>query len=180
MFYVDNIYIKPVEIEDLQFLLELRSDPDTWKNLGNISMPTVSNQLTWFNNLDGKSKQYFVVHRFDNSDGINERVGLIRCDEIDFINRTIRIGADVHKNFRQQGIGTKIYILLLKYCFDYLNMNRVWLLVIDDNYKAIKLYTKSGFSIDGKYRQAIYRDGKYKDYIIMSILKDEYRSLTTK
>ncbi|HHQ0225408.1 TPA: GNAT family N-acetyltransferase, partial [Listeria innocua] len=54
------------------------------------------------------------------------------------------------------------------------NLHRVYLQVFSFNERAIKLYEKMGFTHDGKFREAIYRDGRWHDTVIMSILKKEY------
>jgi len=43
--------------------------------------------------------------------------------------------------------------------------------------KAYDLYEKHGFKVEGRYREAIFRDGCYHDYIIMSFLEEEYRNV---
>jgi len=102
-------------------------------------------------------------------------VGLVRMDEMDKMNASIRVGADVAVKLRGLGYGKKIYEAIKRYCFDYLNVHRVWLLVLETNEVALKLYRKQGFKVEGKQRQAIFRDGKYLDYLMMSILEEEYR-----
>jgi RimJ/RimL family protein N-acetyltransferase len=47
---------------------------------------------------------------------------------------------------------------------------------MENNTIAINLYTKMGFCLEGTQRQAIFRDGKYVNYLMMSILKEEYNS----
>jgi len=88
----------------------------------------------------------------------------------------MRVGADVVPHLRAQGYGSKVYTLLKKYCFEYLNMHRIWLAVLDSNEIALKLYEKQGFKVEGRYREALFREGYYHDYIIMGILEQEYRA----
>ena len=166
MFIDQGLRIAALEESDLEFCKELRNDPDTWRYLTDISFLTSSGQRSWYQGLQGdKSRKYFIVWEQE------ERVGLLRCDEIDHLNRSIRIGADVVKEHRGKGIGTRIYKLFLGYCFNYLNMHRVWLEVLSTNEIAIKLYKNVGFELEGIKRDAIFRDGKYIDYIIMSKLE---------
>jgi len=171
MFKHDDIHIRLVEEMDAPFLKDLRGDPEVWKNLGNVKMVTEESQRLWIASLQNSSKAYYIICLEDDTP-----VGLVRCDEIDSLNRSIRIGADIHKSFRGKGYGTKVYELLLKYTFDYLNMNRVWLCVAEFNNKARKLYDKFNFVEEGRYREFLYREGKYHDYIILSILRKEYVS----
>ena len=117
-------------------------------------------------------RRYYVV-----CDDGHDFIGIVRNshDEIDKANRSIRVGADIVRELRGQGYGRKVYRLLKKYCFDYLNMHRVWLAVLDTNEAGRRLYESEGFEVEGRYREAIFRDGKYHDYILMSILEQQYR-----
>lgn len=171
MFSFNGLSIRPIREGDKDFLLLLRSDPDVWKNLGDINMLTEEKQLQWIKkiNLESGSKYFIIL------DG-EASIGLIRADQIDYVNNSVRVGLDIERLHRGKGFGERSFGLLLKYCFDFLNMNRVWLCVIDFNERARKLYTKLSFKEEGKYRQAIFRDGEYHDYIIMSILREEYRA----
>jgi RimJ/RimL family protein N-acetyltransferase len=102
------------------------------------------------------------------------RVGLVRTSNYDNQNRSIMVGADIAPQFRRQGYGTKLYTLLLDYYFNHLNMHRLWLAVLEFNVSAIGLYRKVGFQFEGRWREAVFRNGKYNDYILMSILRHEY------
>lgn len=171
MFEYNDIRIRPVEESDLPNMVNLRADPSIWTNLGSIHMINLYEQKKWFERVSSDLKvRYYILCSKD----INF-IGIVRTDEIDSINRSIRIGGDILPRYHGKGYGTKMYKLLLKYCFDFLNMNRVWLLVLETNEMAIKLYQKAGFTIEGAQRQAIYRYGEYTNYIMMSILKSEYR-----
>jgi len=173
MFIYDNIYIHPVEEKDLSFIKNLRNDPSTWVNLTSVEMLTDQNQIKWFDSLQSSNKKYFIVCRsLDHTS-----VGMIRTDFIDYINRNIQIGVDIDPKFRGQGYGDKAYKLFLQYCFDYLNMHRVWLLVLDYNKIGLHVYLKNGFKEEGRQREAILREGKYHDYVMMSILENEYRAI---
>lgn len=171
MFSHGALSIRAIEESDLEFLKNQRNDPETWRYLSDISMLTSHGQREWLARTEkDPSKKYFILE--------NERghsVGFVRCDEIDQLNQSIRVGADIHPDFRGIGLGTVTYELLLQYCFNYLNMNRVWLLVLASNERAHHLYTKVGFKEEGRMRQAIYRDGAFDDHIMMSILREEWR-----
>jgi RimJ/RimL family protein N-acetyltransferase len=53
-------------------------------------------------------------------------------------------------------------------------MNRLYLLVLESNTIARALYDKVGLKTEGIQRKAVYKNGKYEDYIMMSILQEEY------
>ena len=166
-----GVSFKVVEEKDLAEIAALRNDYTTWSFLTDPLPVYMGAQKDWLAGLSSaKGKMYFTVF-----DSINPFVGLVRMDEMDKMNASIRVGADVATKLRGLGHGWKIYEAIKKYCFDYLNVHRVWLLVLETNKRAIKLYKKQGFRLEGKQRQAIFRDGKYLDYLMMSILEEEYR-----
>jgi len=186
MFWHSGIGFRPVEYKDLDSLRAVRNDMSTWMNLTDIKHVTQDKQMSWYWAIkDREDKQYHTVFKeeVDVEHPIlyeGEFLGIIRMDEIDKDNRSIRVGCDIVPDKRGQGWGTKVYQAILKYCFDYLNCHRVWLACLDFNHAGLHLYQKVGFKIEGKYREAIFRDGQYRDYIIMSILENEYRGVEKK
>lgn len=74
------------------------------------------------------------------------------------------------------GYGRRCLKLVKRYCFETLVRHRLWLDVFENNQRAIQLYQSEGFRHEGKLRDAIRTDAGYKDLIIMSMLKSEYRS----
>ena len=71
------------------------------------------------------------------------------------------------------GVGTEAGNRVLKYGFDDLELNRIWLTVSSLNAGAIKSYLKLGFSEEGVMREASYRDGIFHDKVVMSVLRCE-------
>ncbi len=171
MFKYKNLYFRPVEEKDLELILKLRNDPTTWRNLTDIDLIDAESQKSWLKMLSKqkKSKRYFTVYNLK-----NRFVGLIRMDEFDWANRSVRVGCDVAKELRGKGLGTQIMEMVVQYCFQYLNMHRLWLLVLEFNGAARTVYKKAGFKEEGCYRKAIFREGKYHDYILMSLLREEW------
>ena len=76
-----------------------------------------------------------------------------------------------------EGIWKRSDLSYLKICFYELNLHRVGLDVISYNKAAIELYKKMGFRMEGCMREAVQRDGKCFDRIIMGILRDEWIEL---
>lgn len=171
MFWYNKVGIRPVEYEDLEFLIELRSYPEVWMNLGKIEMLTRYKQDKWYKSLYDKgdgTKKYYVLMKED-----KDPIGMVRTDEIDYINSNMRVGGDILPNYHDNGYGADMMDLIIHYGFDYMNMHRLWLMVLENNDRALHLYKKHGFIEEGVQRKAIYRNGEYLDYIMMSILKED-------
>jgi RimJ/RimL family protein N-acetyltransferase len=76
--------------------------------------------------------------------------------------------------YRGKGYGTDAIRLILSYAFCELNLHRVGLGVFSYNTRAIRAYEKVGFVREGALRQAIHRDGRRYDMILMGILRPEW------
>ena len=77
------------------------------------------------------------------------------------------------KSYWGRGIGRKVTTFCVKHGFSTLNLNRIQLTVLADNRRAIELYRSVGFVDEGVMRQAQYKDGVYKDVMLMSILQQD-------
>ena len=178
MFIHGDVAFRPVERQDLEILRRLRNEASTFLQLTDVRMVTPAMQESWFERISAATgKAYFSVFKVDREFPvmvIDKLVGVIRFDEIDHANRSVRVGCDILPSERGKGLGTAAFNALMKYCFDHWNMNRLWLCVLDNNAVAKKVYKNAGFKDEGRMRKAIWRDGMYRDYIVMSILKDEY------
>jgi len=86
----------------------------------------------------------------------------------------IFIGED---KYHGAGRGTEATELILAYAFDHLNLETVYLGVNKENKQAIRSYEKAGFVSEGIRRQLVYRNGRYYDVLMMSILRKEYSTL---
>ena len=72
------------------------------------------------------------------------------------------LGITVHDDYQNMGIGTA----LLNHLIDIARMKKlckVWLLVSTDNNRAICIYKKAGFTIEGKLCKESCINGKYRD-----------------
>ena len=167
-----DTYIRTIEESHLELLRHHRNDYSTWVNLSDVRSIHQEQQLAWYKKVVFDStKKYFVLWTTTNFD--EQPIGLIRIDEIDYINHSARVGCDIFSGFRNKGFGTTAMQLAVNYCFDVLNMHRLYLSVAAYNDAAKKVYIKTGFTEEGVQKDALYRFGKYNDYIMMSLIKGE-------
>lgn len=165
------ITILPLEKRHLESLRRLRNNPQIWRCLTSVLPIDPKSQIDWFEQLcSDKSRRYFAIEKN------GEFVGMVRTKEWDQINQSVIVGIDILPNHQRQGIATRAYNLFLDYLFNHANINRVWLLVAEFNKPALNLYRKLGFKKEGVQRQALFRDGKRHDYIMMSLLRKERRN----
>lgn len=176
----NGYYLRVINETDLEKIRQHRNEFDTWKNLTDGSLISKEQQEAWFKKLSHDlSRDYFIAGHdvIDPNFPVtySEDVGLVRVQDIERTNKSCAVGIDVFKEHRRKGHGLKIMELICEYEFSFMNMNRLWLLVADYNEYARKIYEQVGFKQEGVQRQAIYRFGKYNDYVMMSLLKNEWK-----
>lgn len=76
------------------------------------------------------------------------------------------------------GYGTEATRLMLDHAFGTLGLHRIALSVFEFNERAIRSYASCGFVTEGRARQAVWRDGRWWDELLMSILESEWRERT--
>jgi len=75
----------------------------------------------------------------------------------------------VLQGFASQGIGTRLFTQTEKWARDH-TMHRLELTVMAHNERAVRLYQKMGFDIEGQKKQNLLVDGKYVDEYEMAKL----------
>lgn len=104
----------------------------------------------------------------------NLHIGNVYLTDINYINRTaeshIMIG---NQAYWGQGLGREALLQILHYGFEERGLNRVYAHINADNTASLRLHEKCGYKKEGVLRQAIFKNGQFKDVVVMSILKEE-------
>ncbi len=74
------------------------------------------------------------------------------------------------------GYGTEATELMLWLAFERIGLHRVGLSVFEFNVRAVRSYEKAGFTIEGRHREAIIRDGRRWDELTMGIIATEWQA----
>ena len=109
--------------------------------------------------------------------GSNRLIGTCALSQLDHENGSalyhITIG---EKDAWGQGYGTEATRLMLDHAFGTLGLHRIGLSVFSFNERAIRSYKSCGFVMEGRAREAIWRDGRWWDELAMSVLSQEWRA----
>lgn len=175
----DQIRFRAIEKDDLPNFVKWLNDPEVKQGLSMIMPLSLAEEEKWFEELLKKSLyEKPLAIEIQPDPQVDEWIFVGNCGlfGIDWQNQFAEIGIHIgEKGYWNQGFGTKAIRLILKHGFDNLNLHRLWLRVFENNPRAIRSYEKAGFTLEGKFRQAQYLDGKYVDVIIMSMLKSEWQ-----
>jgi RimJ/RimL family protein N-acetyltransferase len=70
-----------------------------------------------------------------------------------------------------KGITTMALIAFTKYAFEQFELQRLFAGVFDGNTPSVKVLENAGYKLEGRYKEAVFKDGKFKDQLMYAILK---------
>jgi RimJ/RimL family protein N-acetyltransferase len=112
----------------------------------------------------------------DTKDGVH--IGNIGLHRISAEDRHADLGIMIgDKSYWSNGYGTDAMLTLLRFAFHEINLHRVGLGVFEFNDRAMACYRKCGFVEEGRFREQVFKDGRYRDVVRMSILRREFEAL---
>jgi diamine N-acetyltransferase len=175
----EGIRFRGIEKEDLPSFVKWLNDPEVRRGLSLIMPISLAEEEQWFTDQLKRSpfeRPMAIEIQPDPKKDVWVFIGNCGLIDIDWQNRKAELGIHIgEKDFWDKGYGTKAMLLLLKHGFENLNLHRLWLRVFETNQRAIHAYEKAGFTMEGKFREAQYLEGKYVDVMIMSMLKSEWQ-----
>lgn len=180
---ITKIALRAFELEDAEFVNSLRSI-ERYENLigGNKNFVSLERDRKWIEDLilkDYQDKMYMAIYRRADED--KQIIGYISLGNIDHRNKSCCwFGVKLHPDYNGKGMGTESALLLMKYVFEELSMERYEGICIEEHTITKKLFKKIGFKVEGILRNSVFKNGKYHNQILHSILKSEYPSVKQK
>lgn len=161
-----QMYLRALEMSDLDFLYALENRTDLWEISGTIT-PYSKQVLQLY--LDNAHRDIYEVKqlRLCICSTENEVVGLIDLFDFDPKNKKAGIGVVVlQEGNRNKGIGAEAITVLCDYAFSVLDLHQLYASVLDDNMASLHLFSKLGFKQIGVKKDWIYSNGNYKNEIL--------------
>jgi RimJ/RimL family protein N-acetyltransferase len=167
-----TIYLRAIGLEDNKFFNQWINDSETnyWRGL--YHPMSIENSLEWLkqNSVITHEKICFAV-----CDNQHNFIGLIGLRSICLRSRRGEIWIYLgNKEKWGHGIGSDAIKTLCDYSFNQMNLNRIWAEIDPENMGTLRCLEKSHFTKEGVLRAGYYRHGKYRDTMILSILRKEW------
>lgn len=170
-----KVTLRAIEESDLDLLRYMINDPEIESTTVGSSFPVSQyEQRKWFE-AHGKSTNEMIRLIIETErDGA---VGMVTLGGFDWVNRVAhRSGIKlVQTKITESGIAIDAINTLFKYAFDELNLNRIEGCVLDYNEQAIAMNKMIGYEFEGVQRQAVYKNGRYHDLLLLSMLREDFR-----
>ena len=170
-----TLKLREIERNDIKEINKWRRDPELIALLGSTYRYINEEvDLSWFDTYM-KSRNNCVRCAIVEE---GEEAAILGCVNLLNIDRTnscadfsIMIGDTQN---RGKGLGSFATKEMLRHAFYDLNLHRVQLQVLTLNNRAINMYLKCGFVEEGIRRKAIFKNGRYIDIMMMSVLREDY------
>ncbi|MEU1461636.1 GNAT family protein [Streptomyces sp. NPDC005727] len=107
-----------------------------------------------------------------------EVLGEVVLYEYDAVARSCTFRTLIGPRGRGRGIGTEATRLIVAHGFESLGLHRIELAAWAHNQRALRVYEKAGFVVEGVRREVQIRDGEWADEVIMAILDREWAALS--
>ena len=124
--------------------------------------------------LDSDSSR-LIFAIYDVSDKVH--VGNISVQSSDHFNQKAELaflfGEKAYWGGGRAHSATKI---IIRHCFNHLNLNRLYLGCLEENVKMVNLAEALGFKLEGVRRQDLFSNGAFSDVKIFGLLKKDYQS----
>ena len=171
----ERLYLRPLEKEDIERgWLDWINDVAISRYLV-IRMPETRESLEryWEASQPPQAAMFAICLKEDDT-----YIGNARLSGIDWLHRKCCHGwmiGDIR--WQGKGLGSEALILLLRFGFQSLAVNRIYSGVRLDNARSIATHDRVGFRRDGLLRQDVIVDGQFVDSYLYSMLADEFFSL---
>jgi RimJ/RimL family protein N-acetyltransferase len=84
------------------------------------------------------------------------------------------IGYWIGREHWGRGVMSAAVARLVRYGFETFGFERVWAGVIDGNAPSIRVLEKNGFVHEGVHRRAIFKDGRYRDEVMLGLVRGDW------
>ena len=105
-------------------------------------------------------------------------IGSIGFHALDTANRSAAIGYWIDKGHEGRGIITRATRVLIDYLFDTMQLNRVEIRCNTENVRSRSIPERLGFKLEGTLREAECINGKFGDWAVYGLLRNELSQRT--
>jgi diamine N-acetyltransferase len=169
----DDVYLRALEPEDIDFLLELENNPDYWE-VSTTIIPFSRFQMEQYlintNNdlFEEKQLRMIIVEKTS-----EKNVGCIDFYDLDAISRRAYIGVIVLNEFQKKSFGQQALKLMIDLAFEKLGLHSLAVTVNTHNTASIKLFEKLGFLKQGEKIDWVFKNGKFCNQYFYQLINNK-------
>lgn len=174
-FFIQNdIFLRPLEPEDLDVLYRWENDTRLW-NVGATISPFSRFVLKKYlvDAVDDiyqiKQLRMMIVEKES-----NQPVGTLDLYEFDALNSRAGIGVLIDETFRKKGYAAQAVKAIEMYAFNHLNLHQIYAYVPETNKASMALFTKANFQRTAVLKAWLLINRKYVDVVVMQKINSNF------
>ena len=169
-----KVRLRSFHEDDLHLLESWWNDPGSMIFQNARVVPSSSSSTrdmfrAWSENKDASSYGFCVEQVEDAA-----LVGHVTLWGIDPSVRSATLGIMIGGPHVERGLGTDALQVALRFAFEELDLNKVELSVWEFNSRALHVYERVGFVVEGTRRAATFHAGRFWSQTQMGMLKEEF------
>lgn len=164
-----HVRLRPLERDDLSFVHRLDNNASVMRYWFEEPYEAFVELADLYDKHihDQSQRRFMIEHQGGN-------VGLVELVEINHIHRRAEFQIIIDPQHQGQGFASVAARLAMDYAFSVLNLYKLYLIVDTENKKAIHIYSKLGFELEGELKHEFFVNGEYRSVIRMCIFQPQY------
>jgi RimJ/RimL family protein N-acetyltransferase len=175
-----NIYLRAFEPDDYLIIHELRKDDENWEHVvGNKIYVSSMREKKWVEEkiMDDSKDIYWAICLKEN----DKMIGYCSINDINWRNKNCLWGSIVYfREYRGKGYSIEAGFLMQFHVFSELGLHRFYAPVLESHSISRKMLKTLGFTDEGTIRDGVFKNNKFHNLIMVSVLKHEYEQIGLK
>jgi RimJ/RimL family protein N-acetyltransferase len=164
--------LRPFTEADAEVIAEMIEDPEVIRfTFEPDTVITPESLRSWYGSRSDRTDRLDLAVT-DRATG--ELVGEVVLNEWNPATRSCNFRTLLGPRGRGRGLGTEATRLIVAYGFEQLGLHRIELQAYAHNRRALHVYEKVGFVVEGVRREVQLREGEWADEVLMAILDHEW------
>jgi RimJ/RimL family protein N-acetyltransferase len=168
-----EVSLTPLRAADLDQIWQWQNSPDIRDLSMGFRMPVpFENVEDWFSRIrsDESGKRIVFAVRVS-----GELAGTVELHSVKMLHRKASLAIVLGDLTRQgRNLGFVACSLALDFAFNSLDLRRVELEVVESNMRAVRLYERLGFLLEGRKREDYFAHGRRMDVLVFGLLREEW------
>lgn len=171
----ETIYLRTISTADLTSRYrDWFNDAEVCEGNSHHRFPNYDEDMSAYYERAIKSHENLILAICDKATDLH--IGNVSLQSIDSVNHRAEFAIVIgDKDYWGKGVGNEVMKLIVSHGFNELNLNRIELGTFEDNISMQKLAIKNGFKEEGRFRQAVWKGGRWKDTLHYGLLRDEWK-----
>lgn len=169
----EKVRLRAIQPEDLATLAQWWNEPDValfqQERIAQQPLPAIQELISSWSENKNTSGVGYTVTTLDGA--IAGHIALYGITPPVMIGT---LGVMMGPQHQDSGMGREAIILMLRLAFLEMAAKKIELKVFSYNERAVRVYQKLGFSLEGRRRNAVFHRGTFYDELTMGILDAEY------